>query len=188
MFGTMGISELIIILVIVLIIFGAGRLPSIGEGVGKALKGFKKEVNEIPPPPAEVVQPQPEVSAAVEAPQVDRVAPQTTASVQPVTKATNVPYVPGPELTPGTTASMMYNMGPQSPQAPRQAASSQAQTSGGQQALSMEERAAAPAPARSPAGRYAAAPRTPTSPRRLARCNRSAPCGCAPRSATAARR
>ena len=50
MFGTMGISELIIILVIVLIIFGAGKLPQIGEGVGKALRGFKKEVNDIPPP------------------------------------------------------------------------------------------------------------------------------------------
>ena len=46
MFGTMGISELIIILVIVLIIFGAGKLPQIGEGVGKALRGFKKEVND----------------------------------------------------------------------------------------------------------------------------------------------
>src|SRR5207249_11897160 len=50
MFGTLGISELIIILVIVLIIFGAGRLPQIGEGLGKALKGFKKEVHEAPPP------------------------------------------------------------------------------------------------------------------------------------------
>ena len=49
MFGTMGFSELIIILVIVLIIFGAGKLPQIGEGVGKALKGFKKEVHDIPP-------------------------------------------------------------------------------------------------------------------------------------------
>ena len=48
MFGTMGFSELIIILVIVLIIFGAGKLPQIGEGVGKALRGFKKEVNDIP--------------------------------------------------------------------------------------------------------------------------------------------
>ena len=53
MFGTMGFSELIIILVIVLIIFGAGRLPQIGEGLGKALKGFKKEVHEVPPPPDE---------------------------------------------------------------------------------------------------------------------------------------
>ena len=59
MFGTMGISELIIILVIVLIIFGAGKLPQIGEGVGKALKGFKKEVHDIPPPEA----PQPEASS-----------------------------------------------------------------------------------------------------------------------------
>ena len=49
MFGTLGMPEMIIILVIVLIIFGAGKLPQIGEGVGKALKGFKKEVNEIPP-------------------------------------------------------------------------------------------------------------------------------------------
>lgn len=48
MFGTMGFSELIIILIIILIIFGAGRLPQIGEGVGKALKGFRKEVNEAP--------------------------------------------------------------------------------------------------------------------------------------------
>ena len=52
MFGTMGISELIIILVIVLIIFGAGKLHQIGEGVGKALKGFKKEVHDIPQPEA----------------------------------------------------------------------------------------------------------------------------------------
>lgn len=145
MFGTMGISELIIILVIVLIIFGAGRLPQIGEGVGKALKGFKKEVNEIPPP-QEIAQSQPEVQAAGEAPQVERAAPQTAATTQPAQKATNVPYVPGPELTPGTTAAMMYNMGPQSPQASRPAVSAQPQTSGGQQALSMEERAAAPAP------------------------------------------
>ena len=58
MFGTMGISELIIILVIVLIIFGAGKLPQIGEGVGKALKGFKKEVHDAPQPDAA----QPEVS------------------------------------------------------------------------------------------------------------------------------
>jgi len=146
MFGTMGISELIIILVIVLIIFGAGRLPQIGEGVGKALKGFKKEVNEIPPPPADVAQPQPEAPSMGETPHIERPTPQPAASAPGAPKATNVPYVPGPELTPGTTASMMYNMGPQSPQAPRPAGAAPAQTGGGQQALSMEERAAAPAP------------------------------------------
>ncbi len=56
MFGTMGFSELILILVIVLIIFGAGRLPQIGEGVGKALKGFRKEVTDVPQPGSGQVQ------------------------------------------------------------------------------------------------------------------------------------
>lgn len=46
MFGTFGFTELILILVIVLIIFGAGKLPQLGEGVGKAIKGFKTSVRE----------------------------------------------------------------------------------------------------------------------------------------------
>ena len=41
MFG-LGIPELIIILVLVLVVFGAGKLPEIGSGLGKAIKGFKK--------------------------------------------------------------------------------------------------------------------------------------------------
>lgn len=46
MFGSLGITELILILAIVLIIFGAGKLPQLGEGLGKAIKGFKKSVHE----------------------------------------------------------------------------------------------------------------------------------------------
>ena len=46
MFGSIGITELVLILVIVLIIFGAGKLPQLGEGLGKAIKGFKKSVHE----------------------------------------------------------------------------------------------------------------------------------------------
>ena len=46
MFGSLGFTELILILFIVLIIFGAGKLPQLGEGVGEAIKGFKKSVNE----------------------------------------------------------------------------------------------------------------------------------------------
>ena len=58
MFGSFGWMELLLILIIVLIIFGAGKIPQLGEGLGKAIKGFKKSVNEadaidVTPPPAE---------------------------------------------------------------------------------------------------------------------------------------
>jgi sec-independent protein translocase protein TatA len=45
MFG-MGWQELIIILIIVVIIFGVGRLPEIGSALGKGIKNFKKSMNE----------------------------------------------------------------------------------------------------------------------------------------------
>lgn len=45
MFG-LGMPELLIVLVIVIIIFGASRLPQLGEGLGKAIKGFKKGIAE----------------------------------------------------------------------------------------------------------------------------------------------
>lgn len=45
MFG-LGMQELIIILIIVLVLFGATRLPQIGEGIGKAIRNFKKATSE----------------------------------------------------------------------------------------------------------------------------------------------
>ncbi len=45
MFG-LGVPELIIILVIVMVIFGAGKLPEIGGAIGKGIKGFKKSVKD----------------------------------------------------------------------------------------------------------------------------------------------
>jgi twin arginine-targeting protein translocase, TatA/E family len=45
MFG-LGMQELLIILVIVLIIFGAGKLPEIGSALGKGIKNFKKTMND----------------------------------------------------------------------------------------------------------------------------------------------
>ena len=45
MFG-IGIPELLIILVIVLVIFGANKLPEIGSGMGRAIKNFKKATSE----------------------------------------------------------------------------------------------------------------------------------------------
>ncbi len=46
MIGGIGIPELLIILVIVLLIFGANKLPQIGQNVGKAIKNFKGSVAE----------------------------------------------------------------------------------------------------------------------------------------------
>jgi sec-independent protein translocase protein TatA len=46
MIGGIGIPELLIILVIVLIIFGANKLPLIGEGLGKGIRNFKKGVKD----------------------------------------------------------------------------------------------------------------------------------------------
>jgi len=146
MFGTMGISELIIILVIVLIIFGAGKLPQIGEGIGKALRGFKKEVNDIPPPdaaPSEANQPAPtQVQSTFQAAPAPTITQgQTLAAPKPT-----APYVPGPELTPGTTAALMYNMAAP-PMTSTAGQSGSAQSTGqGQQPPTMEERAAAPTP------------------------------------------
>ena len=45
MFG-LGTQELLIILVLVMIIFGAGKLPQVGGALGKGLRNFKKGVNE----------------------------------------------------------------------------------------------------------------------------------------------
>ncbi len=149
MFGTMGVSELIIIVVIVLIIFGAGKLPQIGEGVGKALKGFKKEVHEIPPPEAAQVEVMSSAApTTVQAPAQQVTAPHTAAASTPQAgPKPTAPYTPGPELTPGTTAASLYNMGPQAPQPARPTASpAGTQTARVSQPPTMEERAAAPTP------------------------------------------
>jgi len=60
----MGFGELVLILIIVMVVFGATKLPQLGDGLGKAIKNFKRSVgslNEIdvtprvspPEPPAE---------------------------------------------------------------------------------------------------------------------------------------
>ncbi len=45
MFG-LGHQELIIILIIVVVLFGATRLPQLGSGIGQAIRNFKKSVRE----------------------------------------------------------------------------------------------------------------------------------------------
>lgn len=74
MFGSFGWMELLLILIIVLIIFGAGKIPQLGEGLGKAIKGFKKSVNE-----ADAI----DVTASTEQQQPSAPPAQVQQSVQP---------------------------------------------------------------------------------------------------------
>ncbi len=52
MFGSLGVPELLIILLIVIIIFGANKLPQLGKGIGQGLRNFRESIKgEEPPPP-----------------------------------------------------------------------------------------------------------------------------------------
>ena len=108
MIGSFGWMELLLILFIVLIIFGAGKIPQLGEGLGKAIKGFKKSINEAdamdvtppeesmdatppPPQPGQIVEPAMAQTAAVppvgEPVQQAAPAPQPEAQVQETRQA-----------------------------------------------------------------------------------------------------
>jgi sec-independent protein translocase protein TatA len=80
MFGSLGFTELILILMIVLIIFGAGKLPQLGEGLGKAIKGFKKSVHEADA-----------IEADAQAMAQQSVAPQAVAADSPQQAVLNQP-------------------------------------------------------------------------------------------------
>ena len=58
MFG-LGLPEIVVLLILLLAVFGLGKLPEIGTGLGKAVRGFKKAMSE----PAEIdVTPQKDAS------------------------------------------------------------------------------------------------------------------------------
>lgn len=52
----LGVSELIVIFMILLLVFGASRLPALGEGLGRTIRGFKRGISDdnklVTPPPA----------------------------------------------------------------------------------------------------------------------------------------
>ena len=83
MFGSLGFTELILILFIVLIIFGAGKLPQLGEGVGKAIRGFKKSVHEGDAIEAEAQAAQQQAAAAPQPPASTPLVQATTSVEQP---------------------------------------------------------------------------------------------------------
>lgn len=68
----LGMGELIVILVIVLLVFGASRLPQIGEGVGKAIRNLKRGLNTDDD--IEVAPKEKQVAARTAAPAKDEVA------------------------------------------------------------------------------------------------------------------
>lgn len=47
MFGQIGMQEIILILFILLLLFGAKRLPELGQSMGKGIREFKRGLNEI---------------------------------------------------------------------------------------------------------------------------------------------
>lgn len=101
MFGSIGFTELILILVIVLIIFGAGRLPQLGEGLGKAIKGFKKSVHE-----AEAIEADAEAQAqAAQAASPAQAQPQASAQQpEPVGAQVSTPEQPAAATQPAVNA------------------------------------------------------------------------------------
>ncbi len=96
MIGSFGWMELLLILFIVLIIFGAGKIPQLGEGLGKAIKGFKKSINEpdamdvTPPPEQEGFQQEPPMASQQVPDQTMEQANVPPPQAQPVEQA-NVP-------------------------------------------------------------------------------------------------
>ncbi len=56
MFG-LGMQELVIILVIALLVFGANKLPEIGRGLGRGIREFRKATSELTDGPEEAEEP-----------------------------------------------------------------------------------------------------------------------------------
>ena len=70
LFPTLGVPELLVIMVIVLVLFGAGKLPAVGRQLGKGLRQYRKAQKELDkvlnPNLDELIRDQPEVEDAVE--------------------------------------------------------------------------------------------------------------------------
>lgn len=80
MFGSLGSTELIIVLVVILIIFGAGKLPNVMRDLGKGVSEFKKAQTDVPAAETEVAPP-------VAAQAVTATAPAPPVSPMPVAAA-----------------------------------------------------------------------------------------------------
>lgn len=115
----LGAPELIIILVIIILIFGVGKLPEVGQALGKGIREFRgaAEVGDDKPdepakPAAPVVE-APRPVAAVEAPRSEpvTVAPPTTVhQVAPVATAPTTASVAPPQVAASAPATITYTV------------------------------------------------------------------------------
>lgn len=47
MFGNLGATEIVLIVIAILILFGAKKIPELAQGIGKGMKEFKKAVRDV---------------------------------------------------------------------------------------------------------------------------------------------
>jgi len=67
-FGNFGFTEMLMLLVIVLVLFGARRVPEIGASIGKGIREFKRNISDVD---RQIREPEPEVrSERIAAPEV----------------------------------------------------------------------------------------------------------------------
>lgn len=99
MFGSIGMPELIIIMVIALIIFGPRKLPELGRSLGKSINEFKKASNELRSTLEDEirVEEQKEQRAKVAAEQQTAIAGAEVHTVTPTPAASPAPAAPAEE-------------------------------------------------------------------------------------------
>ncbi len=107
MFGNLGATEIIFILVIVLLVFGAKRLPEIGQSLGKGIREFKKSMSDITGEINQATQPPQYPPQQYAPPQYAAPQPPQYAATQPPPAPAQLPQnvaVPAPQQAPAEAA------------------------------------------------------------------------------------
>lgn len=86
--GLLQPTHLLLILIIALVVFGPGKLPELGSGLGKALRDFKKSMNEDPTPAPHETTPPPASQAA----QPQQAVPQQEPAARVATPSDTTPH------------------------------------------------------------------------------------------------